>query len=36
MEQQEHPKGALALTLIYLVIVAVVWFSVYALLLTRG
>jgi len=36
MEQQEHPRGALALTVIYLIIVAVVWFSVYALLLARG
>jgi len=36
MEQQRHPKGALALTLIYLIIIAVVWFSVYALLLARG
>ncbi len=36
MEQKEHPKGALALTVIYIVIVAVIWFSIYAILLARG
>ncbi len=36
MEQQGHPKGALMLTVIYIVIVAVIWFSVYAILLARG
>lgn len=36
MKQQEHPKGALALTVIYIVVVAVIWFSVYAILLARG
>ncbi len=36
MEQQGHPKGALALTVIYIAIVTVIWFSVYAILLTRG
>lgn len=36
MEQQEHPKGALALTVIYIALVAIIWFSVYAILLARG
>lgn len=35
MEQEEHPRGALALTVIYIIIVGIVWFSVYAMLLAR-
>ncbi len=31
----EHPRGALALTIIYILIMAIIWFSVYAVLLAR-
>jgi hypothetical protein len=33
---EEHPRGALALTAIFILLAAVMWFSVYALLLVRG
>ncbi len=36
MEPKGHPKGALTLMAIYIAIVAVIWFSVYAILLARG
>lgn len=34
--QSEHPKGTLALTLIYLVTLVVLWSWVYITLLERG
>lgn len=34
--QSEHPKGALTLTLIYLVTLVILWSSVYMTLLERG
>lgn len=36
MEQHDHPKGALTLMLIYVFLIAAVWFSIYAMLLARG
>ncbi len=36
MEPMGHPKGALTLMAIYLAIVLLIWFSVYATLLARG
>lgn len=36
MEHKAHPKGALTLTVIYIAIVVLIWFSVYAILLARG
>lgn len=37
MEQkQEHPKGALAVTLIYMLTIIVLWSWVYLTLLERG
>jgi hypothetical protein len=33
---EEHPKGALVMTLIYGLLIAAIWFSMYALLLQRG
>jgi hypothetical protein len=35
-EQPEHPKGALAVTLIYLATIVVLWSWVYQTLLERG
>jgi hypothetical protein len=35
-EAHEPPRGALLLTLIYLVVIAVLWASVYLQLLQRG
>ena len=34
--KSEHPKGALALTLVYLVTLVVLWSWVYMMLLERG
>jgi hypothetical protein len=34
--QSEHPKGALVLTLIYLVMLIILWSTVYMTLLERG
>ena len=35
-EQPEHPKGALTVTLIYLVTIIILWSWVYLTLLERG
>jgi hypothetical protein len=35
-EHPEHPKGALAVTLVYLVTIVVLWSWVYQTLLERG
>jgi hypothetical protein len=35
-EQPEHPKGALAITLMYLATIVILWSWVYQTLLERG
>lgn len=35
-EKQDHPKGALALTLIFLLTIIILWSWVYLTLLARG
>lgn len=35
-QKQEHPKGALAVTVLYLIIIIVLWSWVFLTLLERG
>ncbi len=36
MEQNRHPIGALAFTLVFIVVAVVLWFAIYGLMLARG
>ncbi len=35
-QKQEHPKGALAITALYLLLIIVLWGNVFVTLLQRG